>query len=410
MAQTRKIPRRILMLAALALIGAAMAYAFRPQPALVDLGTVARGLLRETIDEEGRTRVRESYVVSTPVAGRLQRVVMHAGELVKGGETVVAEIRTINPAAQDVRTREQARAAVDAAEAALGAARGSLNAATAADDLAQSALDRTRLLAASGIESQAALQTAATQARQARANLASAEAAIALREAELNNARAMLIGFDDPGLGGAAGLGAEAIELKAPIDGMILQILQESETTLPAGAPIMEIGDIANDLEVRIDLISSDAVQVRPGDRVLFENWGGAETLTGEITRIDPSGVTKISALGVEEQRVGVIASLTTPAAERAGLGHGYRVSARIITWQGDDVLTVPASAVFRSGEGWAVFRVEEGLACERPVKIGHSDGLRTEVTAGLAAGDTVVLYPSSALADGAAVTERQVK
>lgn len=408
MAKQRKISRRPLTLAVVVAIAAALSYAFWPRPALVDIGWVTRGGLTVTIDEEGRTEVRESYVVSTPVAGRLQRVQVHPGDHVVKGETIVAQMRPTNPAALDVRTREQARAAVDAAEAVLRVAKADLNAAMAAEDLAEGDLDRTRQLAQNGVASQAALDRAEGAARAARASRDTAEAAISMREAEVANARAQLIGFEDQGLANALGdIIEDDIPLFSPIDGRILRIVQESETTLPAGAPIMEIGNIEGDLQVVIDLVSSDAVKVSVGDPVIFEDWGGPNPLAGEVTRVDPFGVTKFSALGVEEQRVNVLADLLSPVEDRPSLGHGYRLEARIVIWQADNVLIVPASAVFRSGDGWALFRVEEGYARLRKVDVGQSDGVETEVRAGVSEGDLVVLYPSAELVDGAQVAQR---
>ncbi|RYG91539.1 HlyD family efflux transporter periplasmic adaptor subunit [Loktanella sp. IMCC34160] len=408
MARRRKLSRSLLTLLAVLAVGGALIAAFWPQPTLVDMGQVVRGGLQVTIDEEGRTQVREAYVVSTPVAGRLLRVQVHPGDQVTGGETVVAQMRPTNPAALDVRTREQAHAVVQAAEAALRVAQADLNAAIAADDLAESDLQRTQSLFDSEIVSQAALDRARGAARAARASLDTARAAISIREAELNNARAQLIGFDDVSLANAIGeTSGDEIPLYAPITGRILRIVQESETILPAGAPVMEIGNIENDLEVVVDLISSDAVQVTVGDPVLLEDWGGPVALEGRVARIDPFGVTKYSALGVEEQRVGVVVDMLSPPEARPSLGHGYRLEARIIIWQADDVLKVPSSALFRESDGWALFRVVDGIARLTPVELGHSDGIETEVTSGLSEGDPVILYPSAGLADGAQVAPR---
>jgi HlyD family secretion protein len=374
------------------------------------MGEVRRGPMMVTIDEEGRTRVDEAYVVSTPVVGWLLRIEVHPGDPVIRRETVVARMRPTSPAALDVRTREQARAAVSAAEAALRVAKADLNAATAAHDLAATDLSRAERLAQSGTMSPAALDRAKSAARAALANLDTADAAISMREAELTQARAQLIGYEDTGLANALGerFGDE-IPLFAPTDGRILRIVQQSETTLPAGAPIMEIGNIEADLEVVVDLISSDAVQVTVGDPVIFEDWGGAAILNGQVARVDPFGVTKFSALGVEEQRVSVVVRFTSPAVERESLGHGYRIEARIVVWQNEDAVIVPASGLFRSGTGWAVFRVEDGVARLHEVNIGQTNGVDAEVLDGLSTGDQVVLYPSAGLDDGARVIQRVV-
>ena len=407
MAKPKKRSRLILTLIAVAVLAGALTAAFWPRPMAVDMGSVTVSPLVVTIDEEGRTRVAEAYVVSTPVAGRLQRVEVTPGTPVERGVTVVAHMLPTNPAALDVRTREQARAAVTAAEAALRVAQADLNAALANEDFAQTELARTRQLQERDIASDAALERAEQAARIAQANVDTAEAAIGVREAEVANARSQLIGFEDQGLANALGGDSDDIPLYAPADGRVLRVIQQSETTLPAGAPIMEIGDVAGDLEVVVELISSDAVQVAPGDRVIIEDWGGETDLAGVVQRVDPFGVTKFSALGVEEQRVTAVVALTSPPAARGALGHGFRVEARVVVWEDTAALTVPASALFREGTDWAVFRVVDGVARLSPVEIGRSDGIATQVLSGLADGETVILYPSAAVADGVAVAAR---
>jgi len=390
------------------LIGAALTAAFWPRAVLVDMGQVTRGAMMVTIDEEGRTQVRNTYIVSTPISGRLQRVTVQSGDRVIRGETVVAQMLPTNPEALDVRTREQARSAVTGAEAALRVARAEQNGAIANNDLAQTDLARTRALTERGVSSRAALEHAEQAARVARANADTAEAAIAVREAELANAHALLIGFDDQGLASALRNGGDnALKLYSPTDGRILRIIQKSETTLPAGAPVMEIGNIEGDLEIIVDLLSSDAVQVLVGNRVLIEDWGGAVSLNGEVIRIDPFGVTQYSALGVEEQRVNAVIRFTDPPARRANLGHGFRVEARIVIWEENETLTVPSSALFRDGGDWAVFAVEDGVSNLRKVVIGQNNGVQAQVINGLEEGTRIILFPSSALMDAMQVKER---
>ena len=408
MPKRAKLSRTVLIGVAVAAVAGTLVLAFLPKPLEVDLGRAERGTLTVTIDEEGRTRVAESFIVSTPVAGRLLRVQVHAGDEVEGSTSVVARMRPINPAVLDSRTREQALAAVDAAEAALRVARANLNAAQATEDLSASDFERTQRLFDSGIESEAALDRARNALQAGRASRETAEAAIAMREAELANARASLIGFEDSGLANALGETAgDEIPLYAPIDGRILRVMQESETTLPAGAPILEIGNIASDLEVVVDLLSADAVQVEVGDPVILRDWGGPQDLSGEVVRIDPVGMTQFSALGVEEQRVQVEIALLSAPGERVGLGHGYRLEAAIVIWQQDDVLTVPASALFREDGRWSLFVHDGGTARLTAVEVGPSDGLRTQVTAGLTEGTEVVLYPSAAVSDGSLIAPR---
>lgn len=405
---TKKLPRPVLTAAFAGLIVLFLGFAFWPRPVIVDMGVVERGAMTLTIDEEGRTRVANDYLVSTPVDGRLLRVEVEPGDPVVRNATVVARMRPANPAALDARTRGQALAAVNAAEAGLALAEASLEAARAERDLARSDLERTRQLAASGTASAAALDRSEGAARAAEARLDTARAAVEQRKAELQSAQARLIGFDDRGLVEALEAQLEdAIPIYAPTDGVILRVIQGNESTLPAGTPILEIGDIAEDLEVVVDLISSDAVQVERGAAVIIENWGGSGSLAGTVTRIAPFGETKVSALGVEEQRVTVHVQLSSPPERRPGLGHGFAVDARIVVWQAEDALLVPSAALFREGPGWAVFRVEGGSAERVAVEIGVDNGTVAEVLGGLAEGDRVVLYPPADLATGDSVAER---
>lgn len=411
MAHPKRRSRLYLTLGAAILVGAGLAAAFWPRPAMVDIGEVTRGPMMVTIDEEGRTRVRDAYVVSTPIAGRLQRVEVEPGDPVERGKTIVARMLPTNPSALDVRTREQALAAVTAAEAALRVARADLNAAIANRDAADAELERAQALAERGVTSGAALDRAEQAARVAAANVDTAEAAIAMRQAEVANARAQLIGFDDGGLAAAIDTAElQEIPLYAPATGRILRIMQQSETTLPAGAPIMEIGNVGDDLEIAVELLSTDAVQVSPGDRVIIDDWGGPAILAGEVERVDPFGITKVSALGVEEQRVNAVIRFTGPPEAHAGLGHGFRVETRIVVWEDADTLIVPSSALFRSGGDWAVFRAEDGRARLRTVAIGRNNGTEAQVLDGLAEGDRVILFPSSALGDGIRVAQRRIE
>ncbi len=401
MAKAKKRSRLILTTGAVLLIAGALTAAFWPKPTMVDMGEVTLGTMRLTIDEEGRTRVRDAYVVSTPVAGQLQRVSVQPGDPVVRGETIVAHMHPTNPAALDVRTREQALAAVNAAQAALRVARADLNAALANHDLAQTELSRTEQLVERGISSAAVLDRARQTARVTQANVDTAEAAISMREAEIANAQAQLIDFDDQGLATAIGTASDDIPLYAPADGRILRVIQQSKTFLPTGAPIMEIGNISNDLEVVVELLSTDAVQVAIGDPVIVADWGGPTQLTGEVIRVDPFGITQFSALGVEEQRVNAVIAFASPPEDYSGLGHGFRVETKIIVWEAEDTLIVPASALFRSRDSWAVFVVADGTAQLRIIEIGPNNGIEAQVADGLSEGDRVILYPSSGLSGG---------
>ena len=408
MAKRAKLSRNVLILSAISAIAITLFLAFRPAATEVDLGEVRRGDLTVTIDEEGRTKVRETYMVSTPVAGRLLRVEVHPGDRVIRRETIVAKMRPTNPAVLDSRSREQASAAFNGATAALRVAQADLNAAIADEELASFEFGRTKALFESGISSEVALQRASGALQTSQARRETAEASIQMREAEVAKARANLVDFDELGLENVNGMArGDDIPLYSPIDGRILRVLQESEITLPVGAPIMEIGDIASGLEVEVELISSDAVQVTTGDRVILRDWGGASDLQGEVRRIDPYGITKYSALGDEKQRVRVEIALLTPSEERPALGHGYRLEAAIIVWQATDILTVPESALFREGGQWSVFVEKDGIAQITAVEVGKSDGILSEVISGLVAGDKVVLYPSAAIENGSPIAAR---
>ncbi len=413
MAGKKRYSRSILTVAASLAVAGILLAAFWPRPMLVDLATVKRGDMIVTINEEGRTRVKEPYVVSSPVAGELQRVTVLPGDRVVGGETIVARMSPANPSALDVRTREQAIAAVSAAEAALRVARADLNAALATDVFAQSELERTQKLVDKGIASKVAMERSEQAAKIAKANLDTVQAAISMREAELANARAQLIGFDDAGLAQALEDNERpsySIPMRAPIDGTILKVIHKSETTLPAGEPILEIGDIEGDLEVMAELLSSDAVQVSEGNRVIITNWGGPGDLSGSVSRIDPYGYTKYSALGVEEQRVETTIQFDGPSEDRGTLGHGYRIEVQIVVWAQEDVVTVPSAALFRQGQNWAVFANADGRAVLREVEIGRNNGIEAQVLSGLEPGESVVQFPSANLTDGARIAERKLE
>lgn len=413
----RKNSRTWMIAGAGALLAAAMLYAFWPRPMPVDLGEATRAPMLVTIDEEARTRVRDAYVVAAPIAGRLLRVEVKPGDRVVGGETVIARMLPANPPALDVRSRAQAQAAVTAAEAAVQATRADLKKAIAEKEFADADLARKRDLKGRGVTSQAAFDEAERAFRAAEANLDIAKANIAVREAELANARAQLITFDNPAapskFGVPSQLGASdianSIPLTAPISGRVLRVIQESETTVSAGAAILELGDISNDLEVEAELLSTDAVQVSAGDRVLIRKWGGTEILNGVVERVEPWGFTKTSALGVEEQRVKAIIKFTDAPERRRSLGHGFRVETQIVIWENNDALVVPSSALFRQGSDWAVFVAAGGRAQMTRLEIGRNNGTLAEVKSGIDAGTAVVLYPGPSLKDGQSIVQRTI-
>jgi HlyD family secretion protein len=393
------------------LLAAAFSYAFWPRPLIVDMGQTVREPMMLTIDEEAKTRVRDAYVVSAPVAGRLLRVDVKPGDSVTGGETIVARMLPVAPTPLDIRAREQARAEVNAAEAGMRVARADLDRALADKSLADTDLQRTQTLRSRGTVAEAALDRAQREARAADAAVATARAAITMREADLANARARLINFsDDPGPTNSAAEDSKPMVLKAPVSGRILRVMQESETTMAAGAPILEIGNVSNDLEIVAELLSTDAVRVETGARVIIEDWGGENDLAGTVERVEPWGYTKLSALGVEEQRVNVIIRFDDSPEARKSLGHGFRVEARIVVWEDEDALTVPSSALFRENGEWAVFEVADGVARLRRPEIGRNNGIQAQVLRGIDEGRTIILYPGPGLSDGIRVERRTVE
>lgn len=385
------------------LLAAGLVYAFRPRPVPVDFATAERGALVVTVDEEGETRVRDVYVLLAPVTGSLRRVEADPGDPVTVGETILAEIEPIDPELLDVRSETEARAAVRAAEAARELAAAEVERAEANLEFARTELNRIERLQDQGVASDRDLDAARLAYRTARAALGTARAALQERIFELDRARARLV---SPLEAQERRETCACIPVRAPVSGQVLRVVRESAGPVRAGEPIVEIGDPAS-LEVVVDLLSADAVKVDAGDRAILEAWGGGRPLEARVRRVEPYGFTKISALGIEEQRVNVILDFVEPRERWERLGHGYRVEARIVLWEGEDVLKLPLGALFRDGDGWAVFAVEDGVARLRRVEPGHQSGLEVEIRSGLEPGDRVVLHPSDRVADGVRVTAR---
>lgn len=384
--------------AALAL-GILLVFAFRPRPVLVDVGEVSRGPLTVAVRDEARTRAREVYVVSAPVSGRLLRIGDRAGERVQAG-AVIATIQPAPPTFVDERSRQEVQAGVRSAEAALTLARAELEGAEAR--LAHARLESARIetLATASVASQSALDRTRLDVRTAGATAANARAGVALQEAALEAARARLI---EPR---AASVTARAVTIRAPVAGRILRVLQQSESVIAQGAPIMEIGD-PGDLEVVAELLSSDAARISAGAAATIDAWGEGPPLRGRVRLVEPYGFLKVSALGVEEQRVNVIIAPVDPPAAWRAVGHGYRVEVAVTVWQAETVVRTPVAALFRSQGRWAVFKVEGGRARLRFVEMGQNNGDQAEVRSGLNPGDQVVLHPNQSLADGARVRPR---
>lgn len=369
----------------------------RPDPVAVETAAVERGSLAVTVEEEGRTRVRERYTVAAPVAGRLRRPPVDEGERIGRG----AVLATLVPAPEDPRTRAILQADLEAARARLEEARAARAEAAEQSRQAEREVARRRSLLEQGIVARETVEQAELAAASARARRDSAGSTVEAARAGVEQVRARLEGTEPDVDGGPqAGGGADEVPVRAPTAGTVLRVLEESERVVAAGTPLIEIGDPGG-LEIVVDLLTEEAVRVEPGDPMRITGWGGDRTLAGRVRLVEPDAFTKISALGVEEQRVNVIGDFVDPP---AALGSGFRVDVAVVTWQDDDVLTVPTSALFRRGEGWQVFAVESGRARLRAVEIGHRGVERAEVLGGLSAGEEVVVYPSDQVTDGVRV------
>ena len=395
-------PTRVLVWLLVIVVVGAIGFALRPQPTPADFATVERGELVVTVDEEGETRVRDRFLVSAPLAGRVLRIEHEPGDTVFANETLLATFLPSAPSLLDARTRAEAEGRVKAAEAALERARAEHTRAVAENEFAASEHDRYIELDEIRLISKDQLEAAQMRARTTTETVNSAEFSVRAAEYDLEVARAALFQAR-----GDVGDGATAIALRSPIDGVVLRRLRESEAIVPAGEPLLELADPTN-LEIVSDLLSTDAVRVGVGDRVLIEQWGGDHALNGRVRRVEPYGFMKISALGVEEQRVNVIIDFEDVREAWQSLGDGYRVEVRVVIWEGDDVLHVPTSSLFRRGEAWAVYAVDAGVATLREVEIGQRTGFEAEILSGLTEGERVIAYPSDQVTDGTAVVERE--
>ncbi|MDA8431739.1 MAG: efflux RND transporter periplasmic adaptor subunit [Nitrospiraceae bacterium] len=393
--------RWLLLAAVAAVVVFSIMYGFMPKPAVVDIVKAAKGPMTVTVEEEGKTRVKDRYVISAPVAGFLRRIDLDVGDPVKKGQ-VVADLESQKAPVLDPRSRAAAEASVSAAGAMLAAAEETVSARTAAADYAKANAARSRKLFESGYISRDAMDQSESEAKRTAADLLAAEAAAKSARFELAKARSAL-GYSAAEQTVNRG---KIVPVRAPAPGCVLKIYHESEGSVNAGDPLIDIGDPAG-LEVKVEVLSEDAVRIKPGMTVLFERWGGEGNLLGKVRTVEPAGFTKISSLGVEEQRTLVIADITAPPESWQKLGDGYRVDARFVIWEGKDVLQVPAAALFRKGDGWDVFIVRGGKARLQPVQLGHRTGLAAEIVSGLAAGDQVIAHPDDSVRDGSRVRPR---
>ena len=378
---------------------ALVAWGLWPKPVVIETGTVTRGPLTVRVSEEGKTRVRNRYVVAAPVAGKMRRVSLKPGDEVQAGVTILTAIEPVAPPLLDPRARAQAEAVVSMTEASRKQAAESLEAKRAALKMAAADRDRMRAVTRGGSLSESDRDKTEGDASIKAAEVRAAEFSLQVIDYELAQARAAM---ERPDSNSSENL----LQMKSPVSGRVLKVMQESEMVVAPGTPILEIGD-PTDIEIEAEILSRDAVTIHPGDLVKVGQWGGETPLQGRVRRVEPAAFTKISALGVEEQRVIVLSDLVAvPAAARA-LGDRYRVEVSVAVWQSDDVLIVPAGALFREGNAWQTYIFRDGTAKLTPVQAGHSDGRFTEILSGVEAGDEVLLHPPDTVKDGASVITR---
>jgi HlyD family secretion protein len=395
-----RLRRWVTMAGAAGLVGL-IVWGLMPRPLGVDVAVVQRGALRVTVEHYGKTRVKDRYIVSAPVGGKLKRLIWKPGHEIKPGQ-LLAEIE---PDALDAITQAQAQALVGKAEAAREQALANRDRVRRSHELADQTLQRVRDSARSRGVSQQELDQAVQQELMMCEECRAAQFAVRMAEYELENSKAVLAYRRKRSPGDPP----TRFPVLSPIGDYshrVFRVFQESERSVPSGTQLLEVGDPTS-LELEIDVLSADAVKVRPGARMILEHWGGPRPLEGQVRLVEPSGFLKISALGVEEQRVYVIGDLVSPLAERPTLGDAYRVDASIVVWEQDDVLKVPAGALFRHGDDWAVYVISAGTAKLRIVDAGANSGLEREIRSGLEEGETVIVHPSDRIHDGASVAPR---
>lgn len=402
--------RRFILLAVAAGVVAAIVLALQPRPVLVDTATIERGPMMVAISDDGRTRIRERYVVSAPLSGRLVRIALDPGDPVVARETLLTTIEPTDPELLDPRAVALAKARVKAAEARVQLAQPRLESARESLNLEESQLGRVQQLMERNAVSQEELNRQQVAFRKAGNDFSAASFELQIAEFELQQAQAALLhttADEQTPTDAAAPSDVDwGLSIRSPVSGRVLRVFQESATVIQAGSSIMELGD-PEDLEIEVDVLSTDAVRIVPGARVFLKEWGGGKTLEGRVRLIEPSAFTKVSALGIEEQRVDVIVDFTSPVQDRSALGDGFRVEADIVLWESDDVLKVPAGALFREAGEWAVFVVRDNTATLQQLVLGHRNDDAAEVLEGLQPGELVVLYPGDRVASGTPVRQR---
>lgn len=384
------------------LVSGFLVFSFKPQPVPVDVAQIDKGDLAVTVSDDGHTRVKELYVVSAPVAGRVLRLEPEVGDIVTADKTLLAVMLPSGPGFLDERRAKEAGAVIEAAEAALQLAIADVERVKAEVEYAEADIARAEALVRTNTASPARLDRARLSLKTAQAQLQTANSGVRMRRADVAVASAALIGPEkNNGNSAAAGI----VQIVAPIDGAVLVLRHESEGIVAAGTPLIELGDPSK-IEVIADFLSHQAVNVKVGAEVFVEAWGG-EPLKGHVRLVEPKGFTKVSALGIEEQRVNIIIDFESNGNTTQSLGHGFRVEPRIVLWQGRDILRVPVAAIFRHESGWGVFKEVEGRALLTPVTLGKMNDSYSEILSGLHDGDVVVLHPSESVADDIAISPR---
>ena len=399
----KNLRRRLVQLAAALLVAGLLAYSFWPRPVDVDVARAARGPLHVTVDEDGKTRIKERYIVSAPLAGRLQRIALRPGDRVSAGRTPLAVIEPCDPSLLDDRARAEADAHVKAAEVTRKQAVPKLERARVSHDLAVKELQRVRRMVVGRETTAQDVESAEHKERMAQEEVKTAQFALQIADFELDLARAALTRTRPTSSGDKENW---RFEILSPVEGRVLRVFQESSAVVTPGQRLLEVGD-PTDLEIEVDVLSSDAVKIAPGARAFLEHWGGDRPLLAQVRLVEPSGFMKVSALGVEEQRVNVILDFEDPSAACAALGDAYRVEVRVVVWEDRNVLKVPTSALFRDGQQWAVYRVGQDRVERTRVEVGHQTGQEVEIASGISGGDRVIVHPGDTLKDGARVRPR---
>lgn len=394
--------RRLLPWLGVLLLVMAVAWGLWPKPVIVELGEAIKQPLTVRVSEEGKTRIRNRYIVTAPVAGAMERVVLKPGDPVVAGVTVLTQIRPISSPLLDPRSRVQAEALLAMNVAQREQAAMALSAAKLAADLAANDRDRMRSVDGRGTYSESARERFENEAAIRQAEWRAAEFALKVADGEVARAQAALLRPDEAGEN-------QLVAVHSPVSGVVLKVIQESATPVQPGQSVVEIGD-PQDIEIEAEMLSRDVVGIKPGDDVSIEQWGGEAALQGRVRRIEPAAFTKISALGVEEQRVLVLIDLINPPAQAKALGDRYRVEVRVAVWHADEVLAVPAGALFREGNDWKAYLYQDSEAALRGVEVGQSDGQFTQILGGLKQGDLVLLHPPDVVRDGSSVKKREAQ